>query len=51
MGDALSAAKINGPTAGAEELDAIRAYDSAQASGEAPISYEQMLRRIERSPG
>lgn len=27
-----------------EELDAIRAYDAAKASGETPIPYEQVLR-------
>ncbi len=29
-----------------EELDAIRAYDAAKASGETPIPYEQVLRNI-----
>ena len=29
-----------------EELDAIRAYDAAKASGETPIPYEQVLRDI-----
>ncbi len=33
----------------AEELEAIRAYDSAKESGGTPIPYEQVLRRIEDS--
>ncbi len=33
----------------AEELEAIRAYDSANESGGTPIPYEQVLRRIEDS--
>ncbi len=33
----------------AEELEAIRAYDSAKESGGRPIPYEQVLRRIEDS--
>ncbi len=32
-----------------EELNAIRAYDAAKASGETPVPYEQVLREIERS--
>jgi hypothetical protein len=32
-----------------EELDAIRAFDAAKASGEIPIPYEQVLKEIERS--
>jgi hypothetical protein len=32
-----------------EELDAIRAFDTAKASGEAPIPYEQVLKEIELS--
>jgi hypothetical protein len=32
-----------------EELDAIRAYDSAQSSGETPIPFEQAVRQIEQS--
>lgn len=31
-----------------EELDAIRAYDAAQASGEQPIPFEQAIEEIER---
>jgi hypothetical protein len=31
-----------------EELDSIRAYDEAQASGETPIPFEQALEEIER---
>ncbi len=31
-----------------DELDAIRAYDEAKASGEEPIPLEQALREIER---
>ena len=34
----------------AEELEAIRAYDSAKEAGGIPIPYEQVLRRIEDSP-
>ena len=33
----------------AEELEAIRAYDSAKEEGGMPIPYEQVLRRIENS--
>jgi hypothetical protein len=33
----------------AEELEAIRAYDSAKESGGTPIPYEQVLQRIEDS--
>ena len=33
----------------AEELEAFRAYDSAQESGGTPIPYDQVLRRIEDS--
>ena len=33
----------------AEELEAIRAYDSAKEAGGTPIPYEQVLRRIEES--
>lgn len=33
----------------AEELDAIRAYDSAKESGGTPMPYEHVLRRIEDS--
>ena len=29
-----------------EELDAIRAYDAAKASGETPVPYEQVLTDI-----
>jgi hypothetical protein len=32
-----------------EELEAIRAYDAAKDSGEAPIPLQQALRQIERS--
>lgn len=32
-----------------EELDAIRAYDAANASGETPIPFDQAVRQIERS--
>jgi len=32
-----------------EELEAIRAYDAAKASKEAPIPFEQAVREIERS--
>lgn len=32
-----------------EELDAIRAYDAAKASGETPIPFDQAVRQIERS--
>ena len=33
-----------------EELEAIRAYDAAKASGEQPVSFEQALSEIEK-PG
>ena len=33
----------------AEELDAIRAYDAAKASGEASVPFEQAAKEIERS--
>jgi hypothetical protein len=33
----------------AEELEAIRAYDSAKEEGGTPIPYEHVLRRIEDS--
>lgn len=32
-----------------EELEAIRAYDAAKASGETPIPFDQAVREIERS--
>jgi hypothetical protein len=32
----------------AEELEAIRAYDSAKESGRTPIPYEQVLLKIEQ---
>lgn len=32
-----------------EELEAIRAYDEAKASGEAPLPLEQALEAIERA--
>ncbi|MEN3000904.1 MAG: hypothetical protein ABDI19_03570 [Armatimonadota bacterium] len=32
-----------------EELEAIRAYDAAKASGETPIPLEQALQEIEQS--
>ena len=32
-----------------EELDSIRAYDEAKASGEKPISFERALQEIEHS--
>ena len=31
----------------AEELDAIRAYDSAKASREKPVAFEQAIKEIE----
>ena len=31
-----------------EELDALRAYDAAKASGEQPIPFEQAIEEIER---
>lgn len=31
-----------------EELDAIRAYDAAKASGEKPVSFERVVKQIER---
>jgi hypothetical protein len=31
-----------------EELEAIRAFDAAKASGETPVPYEQVLKEIER---
>ena len=49
LGNALlPTEKFNGPTDDLDELEAIRAYDSARAFGETPIPYEQVL-RIERS--
>ncbi|MGA7840891.1 MAG: hypothetical protein WCA34_08230 [Candidatus Acidiferrales bacterium] len=33
----------------AEELEAIRAYDSAKEEGGTPVPYEQVLKRIEHS--
>jgi hypothetical protein len=41
--------KFNGPTDDAEELEAIRAYDSAKVSGETAISHDRVLKRIELS--
>ena len=32
-----------------EELESIRAYDEARASGEEPIAFEQVIREIEES--
>ncbi|MFN7016330.1 MAG: hypothetical protein ACK4P5_04075 [Fimbriimonadales bacterium] len=34
-----------------EELEAIRAYDEAKASGEAPLPLEQAIEAIERARG
>ncbi len=36
--------------ADAEELDAIRAYDAAKASGETPIPFGQAVDELERQP-
>ena len=36
--------------ADAEELDAIRVYDAAKASGEAPIPFEQAVDALDRTP-
>jgi hypothetical protein len=47
----LSAEKFNASKDDIEELEAIRAYDSAKEEGGTPIPYEQVLRRIERSRG
>ena len=33
-----------------EELDGIRAYDAAKASGETPIPFVQAVAELERSP-
>jgi hypothetical protein len=33
-----------------EELDAIRAYDAAKASGETPIPFVQAVAELERQP-
>jgi len=33
-----------------EELDAIRAYDAAKASGEKPIPFVQTVAELERQP-
>jgi hypothetical protein len=33
----------------AEQLDSIRAYDAAKASGEKPIPFEEATQQIERS--
>lgn len=35
----------------AEELDAIRAYDAARASGDEAIPFEQAVREIEQGRG
>lgn len=34
-----------------EELESIRAYDTAKASGEEAVPFEQALREIQRSRG
>lgn len=34
-----------------EELDAIRAYDMAKASGEKPIPFDQAIKEIKRRKG
>jgi hypothetical protein len=36
--------------ADAEELDAIRAYDGAKASGETPIPFVQAVAELDRAP-
>ena len=36
--------------AAVEELDAIRAYDAAKASGEKPIPFVQAVAELERQP-
>ena len=36
--------------ADAEELDAIRAYDTAKASGETPIPFDQAVAELDRAP-
>ena len=36
--------------ADAEELDAIRVYDAAKASGETPIPFEQAIDALDRTP-
>jgi hypothetical protein len=36
--------------ADAEELDAIRVYDAAKASGETPIPFKQAVDALDRTP-
>jgi len=49
LGAASSTQKFNGLTDDTEEIEAIRAYDSAKVSGETPIPYQQVSRRIKLS--
>ncbi len=34
-----------------EEIECVRAYDAAKKSGETPVPYEQVLKRIARERG
>ncbi len=49
LGVILPMVKSNEPTDDADELDAIRAYDSAKASGETARPYEEVLTKISGS--
>jgi len=44
----LSVAEYRRLLEGLEELDAVRAYDAAKASGGKPISLEEAVARIEK---
>jgi len=49
VGVILSMAEFKRLSEASEEMACIGAYDSAKASCDTPIPYEQVLRRIERS--
>jgi hypothetical protein len=50
LGVTPAAAKANAATDTAEERDAIRADESAKASGATPVPYAQVLPEIEQPP-
>jgi PHD/YefM family antitoxin component YafN of YafNO toxin-antitoxin module len=49
VGVVLSVEEYERLLAALEELDSIKAYDAAKASGEKPISFEQAVQDIDQS--
>jgi hypothetical protein len=49
VGVILSMAEFKRLSEASEEMACIGAYDAAKASGETPIPYEQVLKKIEHS--